>query len=145
MPITGDEYVEERVDPEINYYDRRSGQNKTCFHAASVLAIAASAAVPILAAADFERWVLAAAGGLAGVALSALALFKWQENWLQARGNAESLRKERALYQTRTGPYRDLEGNDLVEALVLRTEELISREHQVWQFTQRERHSPTSS
>ena len=53
--------------------------------------------------------------------------------------------KERALYETRTGPYRDLNDHDLVEALTFRTEELISREHQVWHSTQREGHSSTKS
>ena len=99
----------------------------------------------MLAAADFERWVLAAAGSVASVALAILALVKWQEDWLQFRGNAESLKKERALYETRTGPYRDLNDHDLVEALTFRTEELISREHQVWHSTQREGHSSTDS
>ena len=141
MPLTGDEYVESRLAPEIDYYERRAGQSKMRFQAGSVLAIVASAAVPVLAATDFDRWVLAAAGGVASVAFSCLALFKWQENWLQFHGNAESLKKERALYETRTGPYRDLDGDDLVEAVALRAEELISREHQVWQLTQRESRS----
>ncbi len=143
--MTSDEYVASRLAPEIDYYDRRAGQDKTRFQAASLLAIAAAAAVPVLAAADFERWAIAAVGGVASVALAILALFKWQEDWLRFRGNAESLKKERALYETRTGPYRDLNGPDLVEALTLRTEELISREHQVWHSTQREDHSSTKS
>ena len=138
MPLTGDEYVEQRLAPEIDYYEGRAAQNKRCFHGFSTLAIVASAVVPVLAAADTDRWVLAGAGGLATVALSILALFKWQENWLQFRGNAESLKKERALYDTRSGPYRDLDDDDLCEELTLRTEDLISREHQVWQRTQRE-------
>ena len=143
--MTSDEYVASRLAPEIDYYDRRAGDNKMLFRAVSLLAIAAAAAVPVLAAADFERWVLAAAGSVASVALAILALFKWQEDWLQFRGNAESLKKERALYETRTGPYRDLNDHDLVEALTFRTEELISREHQVWHSTQREGHASTDS
>ena len=138
MPLTGDEYVERRLAPEIDYYESRARRSKACFQLVSISAIIASAMVPVLATTDFERWVLAGSGGLAAVALSMLALFKWQENWLQFRGNAESLKKECALYQTRTGPYRGLDGADLIEALTLRTEELISREHQVWQLTQRE-------
>ena len=53
--MTGDEYVASRLASEIDYYDRRAGDNKTRFQAASLLAIAAAAAVPVLAAADFER------------------------------------------------------------------------------------------
>ena len=138
MPLTGDEYVEWRLEPEIEYYEKRAAQHKRFFHGVSTFAIIASALVPVLAAADIERWVLAGSGGTATIALSTLALFKWQENWLQFRRNAESLKKERALYQTRTGPYRDVDGDDLREALTLRTERLISREHQVWQRTHRE-------
>ncbi len=36
-------------------------------------------------------------------------------------------------------------GPDLIEALTFRTEELISREHQVWHSTQREGHTSTDS
>ena len=60
--MTSDEYVASRLAPEIDYYDRRAGENKMLFRAVSLLAIAAAAAVPVLAAADFERWAIAAAG-----------------------------------------------------------------------------------
>lgn len=145
MPLSAAEYIEQRLDPEIEYYELRSAKNKRYFHLASLVAILASGLVPVLAAADVDRVVLAASGGIASVVLASLALFKWQENWLQFRGNAEGLKKERALYDTRTGPYRDLDGDELTEMLTLRVEELISREHQVWQLTQRMRHSSTNS
>ena len=145
MPLSAAEYIEQRLEPEIDYYELRSAKNKRCFHLASLAAIVASALVPVLAAADFDRVVLATSGGVASVVLASLALFKWQENWLQFRGNAEGLKKERALYDTRTGPYRDLTDDELTELLTLRVEELISREHQVWQLTQRTRHSSTNS
>ena len=141
MRLNADEYVAQRLMPEIEYYERRAAANKRCFHWASVVAIVAAASIPVSATADLDRWVLAALGALATLALSSLALFKWQENWLQFRGNAEALKKERAFYDTRTGPYRDLGDDDLAEELTLRTEELISREHQVWQRTQHQRHS----
>ncbi len=141
MQLDAEKYVAERLAPEIEYYERRAAANKRCFHCASVLAIIAAASIPVAATVDLDRWALAGLGALATVALSLLALFKWQENWLQFRGNAEALKKERAFYDTRTGPYRGLGDDDLAEELTLRTEELISREHQVWQRTQHQRHS----
>ena len=145
MPLSADEYVEQRLEPEIAYYDRRASENKRLFHAVSLVAITTAAAVPVLSAADAERWLVAAAGAGASVAISALALLKWQEDWLQFRGNTERLKKEKALYTTRAGPYRGFDEDDLTEELTLRTEDLISREHQVWQRTHRDSQPPTKS
>lgn len=141
MRLNADEYVAERLMPEIEYYERRAAGSKRLFRGVSVLAIIASAAIPVAATADVDRWVLAGLGSLVAASVSSLALFRWQEDWLQFRGNAEALKKEQAHFDTRTGPYRDLDSEDLAEELVLRVEGLISQEHQVWQRAQRERGS----
>ena len=52
------------------------------------------------------------------------------------RSTAELLRKEMYHYMTVTGPYRDIDDDELLEKLVSRVEGTVSVDHQVWRQEQ---------
>ncbi len=59
-------------------------------------------------------------------------LYKYQEQWLTYRNTAESLKREKLLFQTKSGPY---EKSQALSLLVTRCEGIMSEENQTWQST----------
>jgi hypothetical protein len=127
-------YLETRLDPQTSWYDKRAFQNKFTFLSFSIIAIGASAAIPVSVATGGSEWIGAALGGLVSVVSALLSVLKSQENWLHYRSTAELLRKERAFFSMSAGPYArdELDGRDAAQTLVERVEDLISSEHTAW-------------
>ncbi|MDE2933144.1 MAG: DUF4231 domain-containing protein [Chloroflexota bacterium] len=134
--LSSEEYIDQRLVPEIEYYENRSALNKRFFHVTSVVSIVSAVAVPIVAVVS-DHFALAVIGGVASVAIASQSLFKWHENWLKFRGSAEGLKKEQMYYLTRTGPYQGVADDALEGILVVRVEDLISSEHETWQVEQK--------
>lgn len=71
--------------------------------------------------------------GILGVFVATAAgfssLLKFQENWIKYRTTAESLKKEKYLFQTRVQPY---DGGEPLPVLVQRVETLVSQENTNW-------------
>ena len=144
MRLTAEEYLEKRLVPEMDYYDQRASWNKTWFQIMSVLSIVSATSVPVIAAMGFTR-PLAIVGAITTIAIATQSLFKWQENWLKFRGGYQSLKKEKLLYATRTGPYLDVEDQKLVGVLTDRVENIISSEHDEWQQARQRDHRTDST
>jgi hypothetical protein len=68
-------------------------------------------------------------GVFVAVIASLLGLLQLQERWIQYRGTAESLRREKFLFLTQTEPY---DKNDAFHLLVQRVEALLSKENTEW-------------
>ncbi|NJK83661.1 MAG: DUF4231 domain-containing protein [Saprospiraceae bacterium] len=72
--------------------------------------------------------------GVAGVIIALLegltSLHKHQENWVQYRTYAETLKQEKLLYLTKAGKYFDAE--DPFHQFVNNIESILSKENQVW-------------
>ncbi|MDX8400740.1 MAG: DUF4231 domain-containing protein [Gallionellaceae bacterium] len=68
-------------------------------------------------------------GVIIAVSSGVVALFKFQEHWLQYRTTAESLKHHKYLYLTKTPPYNDEKSFNL---LVESVEGLISKENSNW-------------
>ena len=126
------EYVAERLQPQIAWYENRSAQNKLCFRLLSGATVIASASVPFAIAAAAPEWVPALLGAVTAIVVGLLTLLKCQESWLSYRSTTEMLRKELYYFETRTGPYLDVPDPELTSSLVERVESTISGEHQVW-------------
>lgn len=78
--------------------------------------------------------------GLIGVCLAVItgfiALFKFQENWIEYRTTLESLKHEKYLFLTKSPPYNI---EDTLPLLVERVEAHISTEHNKWGLRVKER------
>ena len=134
------EYLEQRLDDQINWYDRKSGAAQRAFKRLRLIEIVAAATIPLLAgfaASGFGsnggfNWTNLAVAGLGvvvAVVAGVLALYRFEENWIKYRTTCESLRHHKFRYITKSAPYN---GTDAFRILVDTVENLISQENTQW-------------
>jgi hypothetical protein len=131
--ISPEEYVEQRINDQIGWYDRRSIKNKRWFQRLRFAEIVVAATIPFLSGfADKSLAIKIAIGALGvfvAVIASLLGLLQLQVHWIEYRATAESLRKEKFLFLTQTDPYNK---DDAFHLLVQRVEALLSKENTDW-------------
>jgi hypothetical protein len=135
--MTPEEYIEQRLQDQINWYDRKSTNNQKTFKRLKVMEIVAAALIPFLSGIALSDPRFGFIGtiivGLLGMAVTVIASFlslgRQQEHWIEYRTTCESLRKEKFLFQTKVDPYG---GEDAFPLLVQRVETLVSKENTNW-------------
>jgi hypothetical protein len=132
--VNAEEYLKDRLEAEINWYDDKSAHNKLCHTITRGVEIVCSAVIPLLAGfvKVWEPWIaiiMGVLGILVAIAAGFSSLQKFQENWIKYRTTAESLKKEKYLFNTKVQPY-DI--GDPLPTLVQRVETLISQENTNW-------------
>lgn len=131
--MTPEEYLEQRLDDQIRWYDAKSGSAQRWFKGLRAAEIVCAAAIPVLASfAEGNALIgplMGVLGALVVVLAGILSLQQYQERWVEYRATAESLKHEKYLYLTGTDPYK---GPEAFALLVQRVEALISKEHSSW-------------
>jgi len=131
--ISPEEYVEQRINDQIGWYDRKSITNKRWFKRLRFAEIVVAATIPFLSGfADKSlaiKIAIGASGVFVAVIASLLGLLQLQTHWIEYRATAESLRKEKFLFLTQTDPYSK---DDAFHLLVQRVEALLSKENADW-------------
>jgi len=127
-------YLEDRVENQIEYYDKTSIKNKRWFIRLSIAGAIMGVSIPFLVPyVSDSTLTLKVCLGLIGVGISLvtalLAIMKFQENWTEYRTTCETLRHEKYLYLTKTGNYAEEGAFDI---FVQRVEALISKENSAW-------------
>lgn len=96
----------------VKFYDDRANTSKRWYRGLSIYVIAVSAGLTALVAfaPDSLSWRIIAAAMSASivVATGLLAHLKCHENWLSYRGSWDALQRERRLYETGTGAYKQV-------------------------------------
>ncbi len=128
------QYIDDRLDPQIQWYDNKSVKSQKWFKRLQVIVIAASASIPFISGYIDESTLclklLVGGLGLIIAAITAiLGLYQFQENWLEYRTTCESLRHEKYLFLTGAEPYNV---DNSFHLLVERAEGLISKENTNW-------------
>lgn len=131
--ISPEDYLEQRLNDQISWYDRKSTTNQRWFKRLRFAEIVVAATIPFLSG-FVDRWfpvkiAIGAFGVVVAVIASLLGLLQLQEHWIEYRATAESLRKEKFLFLTQTDPY---DKNDAFHLLVQRVEALLSKENTEW-------------
>lgn len=132
-----EEYLQQRVDDQIDWYDRKSRGAQGRYKFLRVLEICVAASIPVISgfASSIEKLipnpmlVVALAGVLLTVIAGLLSLYRYQEVWVNYRAVCESLRREKFFFLTRTPPY---DGPSPLPLLVERAEALMSQENNSW-------------
>lgn len=130
------EYLDQRVNDQISWYESKSGSSKRRFRQLKMLETVLALMIPFLAGFITDgpgavpiKFTVGLIGVLVAVTTNAITLFKLQENWIQYRTIAEALKQEKFLYVTQAGPYKSGGGfPDFVE----RCEQLIAKENTQW-------------
>ena len=125
----------ERLEDQINWYDRKSGDNQRRYKWLKLLELAVAAALPVVAGIGSPVLVIGALAAVIVVLEGAQHLYQFQEHWITYRSTAEALKHERYLYLAEAGPYL---GEDRHRQLAERIEGLISQEHAKWTASQQQ-------
>ncbi len=127
------EYLEQRLDDQINWYDKKSSANQAAYKRLRLIEIIAAASIPLLAGYSQKSEYVGLTIGVIGLIVAVLAgivsLYRFQENWNEYRAVAESLKQEKYLYLARAEPYN---GDQPFELLVQRVEALLKSETTGW-------------
>ena len=104
------DYPVRRIERQSAWHSHNATWNKRRYYTLEIATLAAGALIPIVnvwAGADSTvvRVWSAILGGVVVVSAGISKLFKFQENWLRYRAIAESLTRERELFNARAGDY----------------------------------------
>jgi len=107
------QYMEQRIDDQITWYSGKSRRNKISYRTLRILSIIIALSIPILTGFigkghdDMMKVTISVAGALVALFEGLLSLYKYQENWIQYRSTAESLKHHKFLFETRAAPYHE--------------------------------------
>lgn len=127
-----EEYLKQRVDDQISWYSKKSSSNQKYSKTIRFIEICLSAALVLLAV-FLDNSIMKYGSAIIGTVLSILSgimgLNKFQENWIQYRTTAEWLKKEKYLYTTKSGAYKESKG---FSCFVETVENELSKENSQW-------------
>lgn len=126
-----------RLEDQLDYYERRSGRYRKRYLAAKVAQIVLGAGIPLLAAVPVldsasYKFLSAAFGATVAALEGLLQLFQWHALWLQYRGAAEQLKRERWLLLSGAQAYAGVPVDAALVMLAARVEALLAPEHENW-------------
>lgn len=132
--MTEQDYLINRVEDQIIWYEKRSAWNKRWYLRLKIIELFLALLIPLLTAyITTEATGLKLAVGLIGLFVAAVSglitLYKFQENWISYRSIVELLKQERFLYNAKAGPYKT---EDAFALFVERFESFLSKEHSNW-------------
>lgn len=125
----GDETLPVTVLAKWRWYKRFARRARLWYGTMEALAIVASAAIPVAAAADASAPLVATLGAAALVATALRTTFGLNENWVEYSQIGYAIEREAALYLTAVAPY---DTADAARLLVVRVETLAERGGQEW-------------
>ena len=130
-----EDYKKDRYQKEIEWYDKKSINNKRIYSVFQWGLIILSSITPLVVALEGNSdkkfiWLPISTSILVAFLASGLKVFKFQEKWVNYRTLCETLKKEIHFYQADLYDYQD--SNDKEATFVQRVESLISRENNLW-------------
>lgn len=127
-----EKYLTDRYLDQINWYSDRAGRNKSLYQLFQWGVIILSASVPVLLTSipETHQWITICVSVVLAIGTTALKTFKFQENWINYRSVAETLKKEKFFFDANLHEYSVSE--DKMSLFVKRIESLISRENTLW-------------
>jgi hypothetical protein len=122
--------VSERLDDQINWYDKSASYNEHMFKRLRIATILVSSSIPLCAA--FVKYTVITGGLGALIALfeGLQQLNQYHQNWITYRSTAEALKHEKYLFLSTAGSYATSDNPRTL--LAERVESLVSQEHSKW-------------
>lgn len=142
------EYIESRVNNQIDWYDNKSMSCQKKYKIAQTVEIVLAALIPLLSGYTDDCIVIAVIVGLLGASIAVIEsltkLYKWHENWIEYRTTCELLRYQKYLFETKSAPY-NTEPESIENVFIRNIENIISSENNKWKVantvTVKENHS----
>jgi hypothetical protein len=104
-------YLKDRIEGQIKWYSGKSSTAQKSYKRLKVITLLCAVLIPFLTGlVDEITWLKYVIGGL-GVLIAAIegiqSLYKHRELWLEYRGTAEALKREKLIFETLSGDYSD--------------------------------------
>ena len=137
------EYMQGRVDDQFNWLEKKAAWNQKRFKRIRTVIIVVSVLIPLASGfiTDALWWLkiaVGAGGAIVAIFQGILTLQKHHELWMQYRVTAEALKREKFLYQTKTGKY--FTAKNPFNEFVVNVETILAGENASWlkQISQQE-------
>lgn len=136
--MTEQDYIAKRIDDQIKWYSQKSQWNQKRYKRLKTIIIVLSVSIPFLTGmigedqsiAFWLKIIIGTCGVIIAAGEGILSLQKYQDNWTEYRIAAETLKREKLLFQTQSGPYRDQQAS--LQNLVERVENFTENENKSW-------------
>lgn len=127
-----EDYMKKRLQPQIEYYSSKSASSKKEFYWLSILALVANATIPVITlsidSTGPSKYFVAILSAISAIFSGILLIKKAQDTWVCYRLTCEALKREKVLFETKSGKYRESSFNDFVIAC----EEIMANENAAW-------------
>lgn len=106
-----EQYLAERVEDQIKWYNRKGRANKRAYRTLRVLGVLIALGIPIMSSflddknVPYLKLIIAVAGAAVALIEALLSLYKFRDNWTAYRNAAEALIQHKYLFSTRAAPY----------------------------------------
>lgn len=131
--FTQQDYMEQRVDDQIHYYDSSSVKHQKWFKRLTTVQIVSGAIIPFLSgfsnSIEHSDWIIAFLGLAVTCSTAFLSFNKYHEKWISYRTTCENMRHLKFKFLAKAPPYHD---KDAFELFVNDIESLISKENTDW-------------
>lgn len=132
-----EEYIQQRLDDQQAWYERKSASNQSWYKRLRIVEVVLAAGIPFVSSLigkfpespELIPVVVSLMAFLIAASSALLALYRFQDNWLQYRTAAEQLKREKFLYLTKCAPY---DGGDAFRLLVANIERILGEENSTW-------------
>ena len=130
------DYINERLNPQLVYYDTKSIKEQKLFHCWSIASIVCSALVPV--ATLVANWcplvsiLVALFGAGSTLSNSILLHYHFHERWIRFRSAHNELTAEREQFNARIGHYKYLDDDDAAQMFAEECERIMAKENGAW-------------
>ena len=129
------QYIEQRLDNQISWYDKKSKSFKISTIISKLLIILLSASIPFMVEMmhhneEVLKEMIFVFALLIGIVTGISSFMKFQEKWYSYRTTCETLRHQKYMFLTESGHYKD--NPSKFNDLVLKVERTISKENSEW-------------
>ncbi|EEY34536.1 DUF4231 domain-containing protein [Pseudoleptotrichia goodfellowii] len=132
--MNSETYLKERVEDQINWYDKKSSENKKRYYKFKLFEIIAGMLVSILSIflkGGYLKYIISILSFLITGINSISFFLKCQENWIKYRETSEILKQEKYMFLASGGVY-NIEDENKFKLFVERCETVISSENINW-------------
>jgi hypothetical protein len=129
------EYLDQRVNAQIDWYENKAAMNKRIYTKLQVASIICGSLVPILTVVTFDRaefvirLLIALLGSSVAVISAVTTLHKFEDNWVKYRTAAQLLTREKQFMLTQTKPYNS---ENAFTIFVQNCEAILAAENSQW-------------
>lgn len=132
-------YLKNRLEDQMKWYGQKSKTNQNYHKNFQTLKVILAVSIPVITLLINDEWLLkitvAIVGSLIAILESISRLNSYKDLWITYRMIAETLKREKILYDTKVDPY---DGQNAFGILVKRCEKIMASENVEWSKLQEE-------